>query len=166
MKYDITAKQLVYFRTHGELSFEEFLDDTTHSSLSSFKEGVSPSVESAACKKFALSRSVGELIHLITEKKPIRFLFDRVVHEDSFSIEEINIQGILLIIRIPLNTNEVTFLKPEPVIEIESPSWLLVYTIADAVYIYSENDTVSWLKEMGYSYGDRLKSEDFPLIYS
>ena len=108
----------------------------------------------------AVRRELGHLIFQLVHKKPIRLLFDRVVENGEVSLESC-FQGALL--GILFTPTHITFFKtPQHVTE---RSLLALYGGLESDFIHSDDPFSAQVKQRGYTYGDALKADDYPLIY-
>jgi len=166
MQYEITAAQLNHFKKEGEITFESLFDDSVRQVIANHQTGEDLFRKEAKIRSIVLNPKIGKLIYELIEKRPIRLLYDRIVEKSTIDLNHLSFQGVLIGVLFPFSENTITFFSVEHPKEIEEPALLVVYGATNARYVLHEQDpNTARLKKMGYTYGDRLKTEDFPYIY-
>ncbi len=79
-------------------------------------------------------------------------------------------QSPLGILPLPSSEKEILFFRPDLILDwphVRSDLFLILLTFPNGVYVHNPNDPqTTYLKKLGYEYGDSLKSETHPLIFS
>jgi hypothetical protein len=169
MRILIDNRHREYFKTQGYISFNAFF---SQEKLSQIREVIQQGTKGGdqledllrnnpLLKKLIDLKTLGYMTRELTEEKPVRFGFDRLVNEaQTQTLKEISsIQGILLGLFIDLSSGDITcFSKEIPFPKELKNGYLIVLTGKDPVYIHNQNDPYAHqLKKLGYSFGDRLR---------
>lgn len=164
MRYEVTQSQIQYFENNKSILFEDFFPKDACMSFQKFPFGYDLWRNHAEIKKMACNKELGEIIFQLTSIKPIRLLFDRIAEDEVIDLSTSCFQGILTAVVVSSSGIEI-FSKEKP-ISVKERSLLIVYGTIDAVFKFIKNDPyAAYIKNQGYSYGDPLKSDDYPLIY-
>jgi hypothetical protein len=166
MRIDITAKQHAQFTANLEISFGDLLTEEDRLTLARFTTGHNLWMKNSSIKKILSNRSIAEIIHELTQAPQIRLLFDARMDKGEVDLSKFCVQGILFYILICIETGNVTFVQKDKISAITKPTFLAIYGKAESIYIFNERDPhTHQLKKLGYVFGDRLKSTDFPFVY-
>jgi hypothetical protein len=164
MRYEVTQSQLSYFEKNKSILFEDFFPKTTHEILQKFPFGYDLWRSHPEIKKMACNKELGEVIFQLTSTKPVRLLFDQIVENKLIDLSSSSFQGIL--VGALVTPHAIQIFSKELPIDATERSLLIVYGTIDAVFKFVENDPhAAFLKKQGYSYGDPLTTDDYPLIY-
>ncbi len=164
MRYEVTQSQLSYFEKNKSILFDDFFPKDTCKILQKFPFGYDLWRTHPEIKKMACNKELGEVIFQLTSSKPIRLLFDRIVENETIDLTSSSFQGILAAVLVTPHAIEI-FAKDLP-IKASDRSLLIVYGTIDSLFKFVENEPyAAFLKKQGYTYGDSLKSDDYPLIY-
>ena len=164
MRYEVTHSQIAYFTKNKTILFEDFFPLSETSAIEKYKTGIDLSRKHTEIKKMACHRELGTILHQLTSVRPIRFLFDRVVENETIDLSESSFQSAFAGVLV-LPTSIIIFSAELPYF-IEGRALLFVYGGLNAVFTFKENDPFTpKVKKQGYSYGDALSSDDYPLIY-
>lgn len=166
MNFELTASHEKYFGLNGVISFEEVLTSEDLDYLATLKKGYDLWRNDKRMEKIVLNKDIGKLIFALTQKRPLRLLFDRIVTNETIDLGQLSFQGVVIGVLISLNDGLVTFFSLDKQMHVESPQLFIAYGESNVRYIFCEADPhAPRLKRMGYAYGDRLKAEDFPYLY-
>lgn len=164
MRYEVTQSQIHYFETHKTILFEDFFSTDATKAFQKFPFGYDLWRTHPEIKKMACNKELCEIIFQLTSMKPIRLLFDRIVENETVDLTLSSFQGILASVVVSSKGIEI-FSSEMPIVALER-SLLLVYGTIDAVFKFTSTDPfANVIKKQGYTYGDPLKTDDYPLIY-
>ena len=167
MHFEITAQQLSKFQGDQEVTFEEAIDKATFDKIKSHSDGTDIWRNDEVIRKGIGTRLIGAIIYELSEKKPIRILYDAIIEKGKVDLMRLPFQGLLMGVIIPFSENHATFFAPGKEIEVEEKSYFVAYGESSARFVFREGEEIHTkkMKSMGYSYGDRLKTDDFPFFY-
>ena len=170
MKTDITAQQLSYFKNNGHIRFDNFPLDFEHilAAADQSKDKRDLWRHSPPLEKM-IRRTLSPLALAITAKKAVRLVSDQWLEaeppltrmQDLFCF-----QGLILLCT--LTSEALDFYEPSSLTSALSPkSYLVLFGLENTRFIENLKDPhAAALKKMGYGYGDALKNEFHPLIFS
>lgn len=165
-----------YFNENGFIEFEELIKPERLDALKKEIATLQPLQsydlwrQSVSYQKSLKLSQMAMIASELVEQKPIRIGFDWLLPQD-FSGKTLNeissIQGLLCGLLLSLETGSGTFVDPAtPFPEQTGPHLLIAFAEDRAVYIFQESDpNTHYLKQFGYSFGDRLKQAHNPIIY-
>lgn len=166
MQVEITAKQLNHFREHRELALEELIDPKTYEAIKNLPIQVDTWRKEEKIFKGISTKIIGQVLVELTGKMPIRILYDKVVEGEKVDLTMLPFQGVLMGLLIPFSGNMATFFAPDKAAKVEERSYLVVYGENNSRFVMRDEVTlyIKEMKDFGYSFGDRLKTKDFPFI--
>ncbi len=187
MKTTITAQQTAFFTKNG---FIEFAIPHLIPPESPERDQWRKNEEF----KQLIIRKLAPIALTLTGKKQLRLGLDQWITTDNrpekactlkdmFSIQGFALAAVLAenpvlpatrsplgILPLPSNSESILFFRPDLILDwphISSNLLLVLFTLSTAVYVHNTKDPSTYfLKQFGYNYGDTLKSETHPLIYS
>jgi hypothetical protein len=167
MKFEITVKQINYYKVHKELAFEQVLDSAVYALISGLTNRVNLWRISDPVKIAISGDLIGQIIHELAKKKPIRILYDAVIEQGEFCALDLPFQGALMTLVVPLDEEVVNFVAADKPVLISKKSYIVVYGEANSRFMIREekSEFVAEMKKMGYASGDKLKQDEFPFIY-
>ena len=164
MRYEVTHSQIAYFEKNRTILFEDFFPIIETLAIQKYKMGLDLWRKHPEVKKMACHRELGTILFQLTSVRPIRFLFDQVVENETVDLTQSSFQSIFAGVLV-LPSSIIIFSAELPMI-IEERALLFAYGGLDAVFTFKENDPFTpKVKKQGYTYGDVLSSDDYPLIY-
>ncbi len=159
MRYEVSQAQVFYFEANKTILFEDAYPNIIYPNRGYDLWRTDPEIKKIVCNK-----EFGAIIFQLTKVRPIRLLFDRVVERETVDLMKSSFQGIL--IGALIRPDSLTFFSPETPFIVEERALLVVYGTLDSVFTYKKGDPFAKnTQNQGYTYGDRLKSDDYPLIY-
>lgn len=166
MKTILTAQQLLYFREHGRISFENFPFDPP------FKADFLPQRDlwrlHPSLKHFLLHK-LAPLTLELTGKRVLRLACDqwKIPSHPSLSIASFfGFQNLACACAWSFETKRIEILDPSHLISLLLPdSYLVLFALKSGRYIQNNRDPENhFLKQWGYAFGDVLNQH--PLIYA
>ena len=143
MRYEITQGQLAHFRNNKMILFEESFSNP---------------------QKLARNRELGFILFQLTEIRPIRFLFECPVNNETIDLSKSSFQGVIA--GVLLTSSTLTIFAPDHPLPVTEPATLLVYGECNSLFTCRREDPMdAVLKSQGYTYGDLLNNDNYPLIY-
>lgn len=167
MQVEITAKQLNHFREFGVLALENVIDEKTFETIKNCRVKLDAWRYDEIIYKGVASKLVGQVIFELVKKRPIRILTDSIVENETVEASHMPFQGIMMGAVIPFEENLVTFFTPEKSMTIAEKSYVVVYGENNARFVMRDEVTslTKQMKDLGYSFGDRLKTKNFPVFF-
>ncbi len=164
MRYEVTQSQLAYFEKNKNILFEDFFPPATTAIISTFSAGYDLWRNHPEIKKMTCYKELGDLLSQLTGVKPIRLLFDRIVKDETIDLMTSSFQGVVA--GVVVYPTSLAIFSAETPFLVEEKGLLIAYGELEAVFAYRENDLyAARLKKQGYTYGDALSTDDYPLIY-
>jgi len=164
MRYEITQAQTAFYEKNKEILFEDFFPLTVTDAIKEFSPGYDLWRKHPEIKKMATSVELGTILFQLTHTRPIRLLFDRIVENETVNLKETSFQGAIA--GVIISGSSITIFSPELPFKVEGRALFLSYGELKSVFTFRENDLfAASLKRQGYTYGDALNSDDYPLIY-
>lgn len=186
MKKMISETQTAHFTKMGSIEFEIPYPALTPSKRDQWRE-------EKTLKSFIL-KTLGPIGLALTGKNQLRLGFSEWILEKNrpqkagLLKEMVSIQNLALgisiathpnvpkkrsplgILPIPTASTQILFFKPTLILDwphVASDFLLILFTLPNTVYIHNPKDPeTTYLKELGYEYGDTLKNETHPLIFN
>ena len=149
--------------------------------------------EDETLKTFIL-KNLGPISLVLAGKKQLRLAFSEWITEENrpknrgFLKEMLSIQNLMLavsiapnpiiptkksplgIIPLPTSAEQILFFRPTLILDwpcVLSPFFLILFTLSNGVYVHNNQDPqTTYLKELGYEYGDTLRAETHPLLFA
>ena len=185
MKATLTAEQSAFFTKNGFIEFEIAHD------LPPFRPERDLWRSEPSLKQL-LVRKLGPLALILSGKKQLCLACDQWISKENrprkgAPLKELfSIQGLAIAIALAQNTaaplrksplgilpvpsasGNILFFRPELILDwphVETDLYFAIYALPSAVYIYNPKDPAThFLKQLGYQFGDPLRSEFHPLI--
>ncbi len=186
MQMHLTAQQLRLYAQCGWIEFEEFLTQKQCQDLlqeierifrkrggSTYPMGRDLWQESKKLQQVFCSRLFSDAVSTLSGKKPLQLACDQWIPEET-SLSPLNmqahlsLQGLVCGCLLSLEGEKagyVRFCHPDrlPLFE-KQPQLLIAYGSLQTIYIHNPLDpNNARLKELGYSFGDRLRPKTHPL---
>lgn len=172
--YILSPSETIHFHHEGELLFDELL---TQKQLEDLLKSIEEAggdrdlfLRSESLRKFYSGRLLRALVTGLFPKRPIRIGFDMLLQADQGTTKPLGdltcINGIEVGCLIDLTSGTVTVLSTDKTVE-PSDSKRLFIGLANELALYKLNEDDSsthTLKNLGYGFGDRLKSKTHPII--
>lgn len=167
MKIELDQALRRQFIEEGLIQLDDVIPDKLFSQLSPLKPGEFITPQNEIAFKIITHRVVGEVLHQLTNKRPLRLIMSEAVASGVVDYRGAPFQGMLLALILPFNINRLTLFAIDSDVVIENPALAAVYGINDTLLVQGRNrpDLLRAFRSRGYNIGDRLKSEDAPLIY-
>lgn len=187
MRRAITDRQTAFFTKNGFIEFELPHPNPPES------DGRDQWRKDEELKIFIL-KTLGPLCLELTGKKQLRLALSEWITEENrpkkaaLLKERISLQNLAIaisiakepiippkrsplgILPIPATKEQLLFFRPTLILDwphVTSPCFFIVFSFSNGVYIHNPQDPqTTYLKEFGYEYGDTLKAETHPLIFS
>lgn len=185
MKTTLSAQQTSHFTKTGSIEFElpyTLPQKSTQRDLWRTNE---------ALRQWIL-RKLGPIALTLTGKKQLRLGMDQWITEENrpkipatlqqmfcfqgFALgalfaqnpKPLKSRSRLGLLPLPSASENTLFFKPELILDwpnVASDVFLVLFTLPNAVYVHNPKDCApNYLKSLGYSFGDPLKTETHPLI--
>lgn len=186
MRTTITDRQTAFFTKNGFIQFQipHSIPPLTHL-RDQWRED-------EALKTFIL-KTLGPISLILTGKKQLRLGLTEWITKENRPVkpallkEMISIQNGAIAITIasspiipakrsplgilplPTSSDEILFFRPDLILDwphVLSDLFLILFTLPNGVYAHNPQDPqTTYLKKLGYEYGDTLKTEMHPLIF-
>lgn len=167
-KYEILEQDLRRFTENETISFPDLLPEAVKNEVLASSEQRDLFRTHPTISRFITHKNFGDLLNqLINRKLPIRLLMDkRNVQTSPIDINHFSFQGVMMGVLFDLKKNEATFFNPDSHPELPEEHFLVLYGEKNAQYVsYDEDPERNLLKKMGYTTGDTLHNEQFPIVY-
>ena len=166
MAYQLSASQLSSYRKEGHFSAKDLFSENDISIILDSKEGMNTFQEDPNLKKVITKRGLGKLFFEITEKSLHRLVQTRTVSANQeILLQNISIEPIYIALFFNYDDHLITFFNQTHSHMTNSEGLLLVYGDPRARYVKKDHDINSaYLLNKGYANGDKLPSEEYPLL--
>lgn len=168
MRFSTSFEQRDFFSKNGQIEFEGLISLKECALLKKQTAGRDLWRKNAEIKKISLRPQLGEVATVLAQKKNIRIAYDQKIQDKvQFLNHSIRpIVGICVLLTGERESN-VIFFKPESPPEELSHSFLIVYCEEKTQYLLEPKDPhTHLLKRLGYTFGETLRNDTHPLIWS
>jgi hypothetical protein len=188
----VTAQQIRHFAEFGWIEFEHFLRDKECAEIGSaieqtlarrlhsdkltrfnadrvYAAGRDCWREEPLLKHYFLSQRFAATAATLANKKPLLLACDQWIPFGKILLpqrmnEQLSFQNLVCGILLSLEEGRARFLKPERLPLFTTAQHLIAYGSTNTVYIHNPADpSNALLKDFGYSFNDRLKTDHHPI---
>ena len=166
-KIELSEGQHRHFIEEGIIEFEWALPEKLKTIISNEPHKRDLFRKSKELLQFLSHKNFGRFVSQLIKVRPYRLVMDAsILSSEELDISKLSFQGAALGIIFSLEKDTVTFFEPDITPPIKPSDFLVVIGENNTLYVPHEEDANrNYLKKLGYAVGDKLKNEDFPIIY-
>ncbi len=138
-----------------------------HAHLIDSAQGINQFQFSRELEKILTFRGLGEILHELTQARPIRLVYSQVFEKSHLDFRHLPFQGLLIAIVIPFQENRTTIFAINSDYVVSEKSLVAVYGENSTLLVKGKHnhELYQLYTRKGYGSGDRLKSLDSPFVY-
>ena len=167
MKIEITQAQKQVYKEEGLVAFDNLIPTNLLTHISDVDIGFNQFETDPQVLKLLTTKSIGDMLFQISSERPIRLLYCEVLEKGQLNFSQYPIQGHFAAVVIPCSENVTTVFASNTDLLIEDKCLVALYGISASLVIKSQEGKhlQKHLQNKGYNFGDRLHSNDSPLVY-